>query len=82
MFPILYIRSIIKLWGKGKKLRESMFLSIYRVYNKRVYKGKKGAGQKVKNVRERVFLFCIDIVYNSIIEIGERKGAGQRYIEH
>ena len=77
MFPILYIRSIIKLWGKGKKLRESMFLSIYRVYNKRVYKGKKGAGQKVKNVREKVFLFCIDIVYNSIIEIGKEKGRGK-----
>ena len=52
----LYIRSIIKVWvkvgkmaEKGKKLRESIFLSIYRVYNKKVNKGKgkKGAGQKV-----------------------------------
>ena len=39
----IYNRSIIKVkeWGKemaekGKKLRESIFLSIYRVYNKRV----------------------------------------------
>ena len=31
---------------KGKKLRESMFLSIYRVYNKRVYKGKQRKGKK------------------------------------
>ena len=34
-----------------------MFLSIYRVYIIEIYKGKKGAGQKVKNVREKVFLF-------------------------
>ena len=26
---------------------EEFYRSIYRVYNKRVYKGKKGAGQKV-----------------------------------
>ena len=46
MFHLLYIRNIIKLWGKGKKLRESMF-PIYRVYNKRVYKGKQRCGKKV-----------------------------------
>ena len=33
-------------------------LYIEYIYNKRVYKGKKVAG-KVKNVRERVFPFCI-----------------------
>ena len=47
----------------GKKLRESIFLSIYRVYNKRV---NKGGGKKVAGkgkVRERVFSFLyIDIV--------------------
>ena len=54
MFPLLYIRSIIKLWGKGGKLRESVF-PVYRVYIIEIYKGKQGAGQKVRNVRERVF---------------------------
>ena len=60
-------------------MRESVFLSIYRVYNKRVYKGKernvrgvrKVAERKVKNVRERVFPLY------SIIEIGERKRRGK-----
>ena len=71
MYHSLYIRSIIKVWGKvgkmaekGKKLRESMFLSIYRVYNKRVYKEH---AERVRKVRGKecagksVSFFCIEI---------------------
>lgn len=79
MCILLYNRSIIK-YKKRVKSCGKVYSSLYRVYNKRVYKGKKGAERKVKNVRERVFLFCI--VYNSIIEIGKRKRAGQRYVHY
>lgn len=47
--------------GKGGKSGGKVCSSVYRVYNKRVYKGKKVAG-KVR-WRERVFsLLYIDIV--------------------
>ena len=79
MFPLLYIRSIIKLWGKGKKLRESMLLSIYRVYIIKEYKDKQRCGKKVAG-KVRCGKECSISVYRySIIEKGKRKGAGQRY---
>ena len=66
-------------------MRESMFLSIYRVYNKRVNK------EKVRKVRERVSagkgVLIFVYRYNSIIEIRKRKRRGKgmfiiyRYIE-
>ena len=72
-------------------MRESIFLSIYRVYNKRVYKGNKRKGKKVavkgKCGKECSSFLYIDIVYNSIIDIRKRKRAGKdmfiiyRYIE-
>ena len=60
MFHLLYIRSIIKLWESGKKLRESIFLSIYRVYIIKEYKGKQ---RKVRKWRESVSL-SVYRVYN------------------
>lgn len=60
-------------------MRESMFLSIYRVYIIKVNKGAERKWQESKERRrERVFsLLYIDIVYNSIIEIRERIGRGK-----
>ena len=49
-------------------MRESIFLSIYRVYNKRIYKGKKGAGQKVSAGKS------VPLYRYSIIEKGKEKG--------
>ena len=51
MYHSLYIRSIIKLWEKSKKWRESMFLSIYRVYNKEYMRVNK---ERVRKWRERI----------------------------
>ena len=76
MYIILYIyKEYNKSMGKGGKSGKScgkVFpISIYRVYNKRVYKE---YVERVRKVRERVFLFS---VYRySIIE--GKKGAGQR----
>lgn len=75
MCILLYNRSIIK-YKKRVKSCGKVYSSLYRVYNKRVYKGKQRRGKKGKERwRERVFPY---IVYNSIIEIGEKKKGGTK----
>ena len=51
------------------------YIPLYIEYIIKEYKGKQRCGKG--KVRERVFHFCIDIVYNSIIEIRERKRRGK-----
>ena len=71
MFPLLYIRSIIKLWGKGKRMGGKVYFSIYRVYIIKEYKGKQRCEAKGKEsgVKGKCGKECSSFVYRySIIE--------------
>ena len=75
MYPYLYNRGIIK----GKKMAGECF-PVYRVCIIKEYKGKQRCGAKVAG-KVRCGKECfpyIDIVYNSIIEIGEKKKGGTK----